>query len=152
MTGSVPGAFGYARANCVPGTPMSSVSVLHFPPSIDAPHRARRDVVELLHDRGIAELDDVAALLTSELVTNSVIHASSEVEVSCEIGSERVRVAVSDHSPVSPRVGTFGSTGPGGRGVMIVAALADDWGTETERGGKSVWFELSVSSGGRTRP
>ncbi len=123
---------------------MSSVSVLQFPPSPDAPRRARRDVVELLHRRGVDHVDDVAALLISELVTNSVMHASSQVEVCCEIDSQRVRVAVSDDSPVNPRVGTFGSTGTGGRGVLIVAALADDWGTEAADGGKSVWFELSL--------
>jgi anti-sigma regulatory factor (Ser/Thr protein kinase) len=126
---------------------MSSVSVLHFPPSIDSPRRARHDIVALLHDRGIQEVDDVAALLTSELVTNSVMHASSDVEVCCEVHAGRVRVAVSDRSPVTPHVGDGGTTEESGRGVSIVSALADAWGTEATRDqGKSVWFELAVSA------
>jgi anti-sigma regulatory factor (Ser/Thr protein kinase) len=124
---------------------MSSISVLHFPASTDSPRRARHDVVEALHECGVQEIDDVAALLTSELVTNSVMHASSDVEVSCEIDGRRVRVAVSDNSPATPVVGGYGGTETGGRGVLIVATLADAWGAEVSDGkGKSVWFELSV--------
>jgi anti-sigma regulatory factor (Ser/Thr protein kinase) len=129
---------------------MSSISVLQFPASTDSPRRARHDVVEVLHECGVKELDDVAALLTSELVTNSVMHASSDVEVCCEIDARRVRVAVSDNSPVIPEVGGYGTTDAGGRGVLIVSALADAWGADVSDGnGKSVWFELSVKA---TRP
>jgi anti-sigma regulatory factor (Ser/Thr protein kinase) len=132
---------------------MSQISFLHFPASSDAPRRARRDVLDLLHDCGVDDLDDVAALLTSELVTNSVVHAASDVEVCCRIEARRVRVAVTDTSSATPIPGVFGSTGVGGRGMLILSALADAWGTEVADGnGKSVWFELSVRSGSRTQP
>lgn len=128
---------------------MSSVSILHFPPSTDSPRRARHDVVELLHRSGVGGVDDIAALLTSELVTNSVLHAGTPVAVRCEIDEDRVRVAVSDDNPAGLQPGPLEEMAEHGRGVQIVSALADAWGTDVaEDDGKSVWFELAVRGSG----
>ena len=79
---------------------------------------------------------DTVALIVSELATNAVLHTSSAFEVAIDFDEERVVIDVSDR----PRIAR--PTDPSGRGLQIVAALADDWGV---RGGssewsKSVWF------------
>jgi anti-sigma regulatory factor (Ser/Thr protein kinase) len=85
---------------------------------------------------------DTVALIVSELATNAVLHTSSAFEVAIDFDEERVVIDVSDRGPhtAAPRIAR--PTDPSGRGLQIVAALADDWGV---RGGssewsKSVWF------------
>ena len=99
-------------------------------------------------------LDDVSAglgeehrfnlrLLASELVANAVRHAADEqpgtVRVTARVGPERVHVAVTDQGG-----GFDWETRPrshGGRGLPLVAALADRWGLTFEAG-TTAWFEL----------
>ncbi|MEH0417267.1 ATP-binding protein [Streptomyces sp. B21-083] len=111
--------------------------------------------------RALAEdwclLPDAADFLewvVTELVTNAVIHGratrGSRVLVVYHIDDDRLLVEVRDAAsgmppvaaPVSPRSGVD----EGGRGLQIVAALADDWGVTPRVIGKSVWAELAVSS------
>jgi anti-sigma regulatory factor (Ser/Thr protein kinase) len=90
--------------------------------------------------------DDVlenASLLTSELVTNSVQHASSEwIEVAITLTADRLRVAVSDQDtePIRPRR----SDEDGGWGLTLVAELATRWGSERNRDGKTIWIEFDL--------
>jgi anti-sigma regulatory factor (Ser/Thr protein kinase) len=117
-----------------------------FQPMDSAPRAARRFVEDALrrwgHD-GWA-VDD-ARLLVSELVTNAVIHTRSPFSVSLESQPSRLRVAVHDESSAVPRSGgqTL-ETARGGRGLQIVATLADDWGVMATPAGKTVWAELSA--------
>lgn len=88
-------------------------------------------------------LVEVALLLTSELVTNAVVHCRSEVELIVEPTPLGVRVAVHDrdveHLPV---LRERGGCEEGGRGIFLVAALAGRWGAEPVTSGKWVWFEV----------
>jgi two-component sensor histidine kinase len=86
-------------------------------------------------------------LVVSELVTNALRHApatrSITLELSCR--DNTVHVRVSDDSPTPPQRGRVHSwTAEGRRGVELVDALADRWGAELRRGGKTVWCELRV--------
>ena len=54
-----------------------------------------------------------------------------------------VRVAVSDGSPIEPAIRRHSMTSTTGRGLQMLASLADDWGSEVTRSGKTVWFTLS---------
>ena len=53
-----------------------------------------------------------------------------------------LRIAVADGSSVRPVVRELENDQPRGRGLLLVKAIADRWGSEEHRGGKRVWFEL----------
>lgn len=90
--------------------------------------QARRFVRGVLADWGLEELVDTAILLTSELATNSVLHARTAFAVVVSRTSRGLRVDVLDGSAVTPRVRQPSQTAATGRGVNMVAALADRWG------------------------
>jgi len=94
------------------------------------------------------QLDD-AATATGELFANAVRHASrgpgDTVTVAIECTERVLRVIVADRSPVLPRPRTVDEAAESGRGLAIVAALADSWGTappEPGTPGKKVWFTI----------
>ncbi|MFF8974018.1 SpoIIE family protein phosphatase [Streptomyces sp. NPDC014995] len=96
------------------------------------------------------DLGDDAILVVSELVTNAVVHAGTDVDVVCRLeeqpGSRAVVVEVTDHHPSrAPRDGTPESPFEPpeyGRGLRLVATLADAWGVTYRRGTKTVWARL----------
>ena len=105
---------------------------------------ARRHVQATLCAWGLGALVDTAALLVSELVTNALLHAGSELEVRVARDPEHVQVIVLDRSsrrPVRRRHGLGAGTG---RGLGLVDVLADGWGTADGVDGwaKGVWFLL----------
>jgi anti-sigma regulatory factor (Ser/Thr protein kinase) len=112
---------------------------------------ARRFVSETLAQWGADRSVESAALLVSELVTNAVEHARTEVDV--VIGRRRfhrvVRIEVRDRSAHRPRMGGFDPTAPSGRGLALVDALSDRWGVKPDATGKRVWFELEHRVGSR---
>jgi len=85
---------------------------------------------------------DTAELLTSELVTNALLHAGTDLVVHVEAENGTVRVAVDDGSDNAPRMGSPDTIDLGGRGLPLVASLADRWGWEPLAHGKRVWFEV----------
>lgn len=89
---------------------------------------------------------EVASLLVSELVTNAVLHAASEVELTVRRQQGRVRVEVADASPKAPQRRTYKEEATTGRGLEMVELLAEQWGVDTHAaGGKAVWFEVSTA-------
>jgi sigma-B regulation protein RsbU (phosphoserine phosphatase) len=95
-----------------------------------------------------------AALLVSELVTNAVVHASSDIRVRVAT-SPVIRVEVEDDNPrlpqsppTHPAPPLIESLEPGGLGLAIVENLATRWGTDRCPGGKVVWFELDADGEG----
>ena len=99
---------------------------------------------EFLTDR---QSDD-AVVVVSELVTNAVVHAGTEVELDCRLEAHTgaLVVEVLDHHPSrAPRDGdTEASYGipEYGRGLRLVAALAESWGITYRTGAKTVWARL----------
>jgi anti-sigma regulatory factor (Ser/Thr protein kinase) len=87
-------------------------------------------------------LDDTAELLTSEIVTNAVVHAHSGVRVSVEGVEGGVRISIADSDPLVPAVRRPVEEAEHGRGLHLVDTLSDRWGVEQGETGKSVWFEL----------
>jgi anti-sigma regulatory factor (Ser/Thr protein kinase) len=112
----------------------------------DAPFAARRFVAGLLACRpfaGRVAADDVQ-LVISELATNAVIHAGTPFSVSLSSDGSVMRISVSDWSALRP-VMRDGSPGAiSGRGLRLVAAVADAWGVEPGPEGKTVWAELQL--------
>jgi serine phosphatase RsbU (regulator of sigma subunit) len=92
------------------------------------------------------ELQEIAQLLVSELVTNAVVHAASavEVEIALDDSELTVRVRDADTGPLVMRAGGGSELDEGGRGFVLVDRLAEAWGTEHRGGRKTVWFRLPV--------
>src|SRR5207302_1496481 len=103
---------------------------------------ARRFVDETLHRWHCDELFDVVALLTSELVTNAILHAHSEIELNVAMTPDVIRIDVADHSASMPSRREAHEEDTSGCGLGLVEALATAWGVDERPGGKSVWFEL----------
>lgn len=110
--------------------------------------RHMRNIVRsLLRDWGLADLTDAVELGVSELVSNVVRHVPDR---RCVLLVQRrksvVRVEVSDGSPDLPLVTLHPPLdGEGGRGLLLVDAVADKWGVQPRPdGGKTVWFECGA--------
>ena len=90
---------------------------------------------------------DVALLLTSELVTNAILHARTPVQLGVLVDGHRALVCVADRLAESPALSprAHSHDRPGGRGLALVEDLADTWGTTTYTGGKTVWFVLQTA-------
>jgi anti-sigma regulatory factor (Ser/Thr protein kinase) len=121
---------------------------LELPPQPTSPGEARRFVGEVLRDHGVdtGEVVEAALLLTSELVTNAVLHAEGTINVDVDLDLTAVRVEVADASldPPTPRAGG-GPEDTSGRGLLLVEAMARSWGVDRQADdGKVVWFELDV--------
>lgn len=86
-------------------------------------------------------LDD-AQLALSEVVTNALVHAGTDIDVRVYVAPSRMRVEVRDGSTHLPKVAGFGSGAGTGRGLTMLAGFTDAWGIEPEPSGKTVWFEL----------
>lgn len=120
-----------------------------FEQDAQTPRAARRFVTQALG--AVADDDDMTdtvTLLVSELVTNAVLHAGSDVEVSVRLTATAARVEVTDASPqaVAPR--DAASDEDSGRGLALVGSLARRWGVRpVPGGGKTVWFEVDRAPG-----
>ncbi|HEX3621588.1 MAG TPA: ATP-binding protein [Acidimicrobiales bacterium] len=106
---------------------------------------ARRFVRDVLMSRQVADgVVHTVELLTSEVVTNAIVHGRSGPQLVVRVCDGVVRVGVRDTSPEPPVRRLSRLDDPSGRGVVIVEELASAWGVERERGGgKQVWFEVA---------
>ncbi|MGP3774045.1 ATP-binding protein [Streptomyces sp. SDT5-1] len=121
-----------------------------FPADPSAVRRARAQVRTQLVEWGLEELADIAALLVSELVTNSLRYASGPIGVRLARPPRSpgvLLVEVSDPLPDPPCARTAAPDEEGGRGLHLVSEVSRRWGTRPgadHSGGKTVWFELSL--------
>src|SRR4051794_33392026 len=122
---------------------MAAMEFRAFPAHAGAVGAARRWVQELLRCWALpVPTTEDAALLTSELATNAVIHARSPFDVTVHHDRRVLRVTVADDVHHLPALREQ-PTAEGGRGLRLVQALASDWGCEPVPGdGKVVWFEV----------
>lgn len=140
------------RRTAVDSTSLLERVDLQLPREPQSPARARAEVRELMEGRDHTQTGDVV-LLTSEVVTNAVVHPAAPSEESIElrifIYEDGIRVEVEDSGPgFDPTVPA--TSGPeGGRGLFLVDRFSSRWGTEPvgeNRGsGFMVWFELDWS-------
>jgi PAS domain S-box-containing protein len=105
--------------------------------------KARRLVREELEEAGRQDLVETAQLLVSELVTNALVHAGTEIDVSAFVTETGLRVEVGDGSHHLPAARHHAALAGTGRGLRMLHQLVDAWGAEPRDGGKVVWFELS---------
>lgn len=123
---------------------MIAVTLLDGPQSASA---ARRLLADTLADAGCPrELIDQMVLVASELVTNVVLHGHGPPRLRLVPLRPGVRLEVHDGSLRRPRRRAASAADAHGRGLLIVSAYADRWGTERDVNGKYVWAEFGVSS------
>jgi anti-anti-sigma factor len=85
-------------------------------------------------------------LVASELVTNAVLHAGTDLRLRIELRENRLWVKVSDRAPQLLASGQNLERAEGGRGLVLVNALASSWGVHPDRlGGKVVWAAFNLA-------
>ncbi|MEU2558577.1 ATP-binding SpoIIE family protein phosphatase [Streptomyces longispororuber] len=156
------------RASAEPGARPGQSPVVRtsLPGNPLAPSAARRFMRAALADwaelaapaaAGIGDrLANDAVLVVSELVTNAVVHAGTSVEILCRLDGaaatedalDVVVIEVSDHHPARAVRSTPRAPKPDipeyGRGLHLVATLAESWGITYRSGTKTVWARLPV--------
>ncbi len=111
---------------------------------------ARSFVRDTLQGWGFSDIIDDAVVLTSELVTNAVVHAGTAADVLCLRSEDAVRIEVSDRYPEreiplqQSSVNVGSPDREGGRGLQLCAALATRWGVDYTPTHKLVWFQLDL--------
>lgn len=110
-----------------------------------APRTARRWVMQVAAAAGIGgAANQVAELLTGEVVANTVVHGphDAQVVVRLAVTGHTLRVEVEDSGGGHPELRRTEPTAPNGRGLAIVDALSSAWGSTNEPGRTVVWFEV----------
>ncbi len=132
----------------IPQQAVRETSHIHLQPVPAAARQARRFVQSTATSLAPDKLDDVL-VLTSELVTNAVLHARTPLELGVILTEDAVLICVADGTLVTPQMPESSEGRENGRGIMMIRALADDWGVEPSEGrpGKVVWFLLRAAVG-----
>ncbi len=110
----------------------------------EAAGHARRFTRRALRAWGVPrDAMDVPLLVVSELVTNALVHTDGRVRLDLTLINHRLRVVVTDASPRTPvKPTSLGWEATGGRGILLVEAMSEAWGTLPVSGGKQVWSEV----------
>ena len=124
------------------------VAVWELAAEARAASRARALTGQALRDWRVtdpADIDDIV-LMVDELITNAVVHGTGPVRLRLTLDGPQIVGEVTDDNPVTPITGVA-PTAPAvldwseaGRGLLLVSALATDFGARPEGTGKTVWF------------
>jgi anti-sigma regulatory factor (Ser/Thr protein kinase) len=123
--------------------------VFSVPQSPTSPGLARRRVRELVDEPTLGDAANSVALVTSELVTNAVLHGDEPIRVSLAWDGSCFRIEVSDGDPRADRVRPrpVSERETSGHGLHIVAAVAQNFGVRRTNRGKVAWAEIAVDRG-----
>jgi anti-sigma regulatory factor (Ser/Thr protein kinase) len=103
---------------------------------------ARHFVADVIRDTAIDRSD--ALLVTSELVTNAIMHAHTEFEVQVRVEApDDVCIIIRNHAPEILLI-VRAEQVDGGRGLALIDRLASAWGFERQPDAKLVWVRLSA--------
>ncbi|WP_078628506.1 ATP-binding protein [Streptomyces sp. NRRL F-2664] len=121
-----------------------------YPRSRQTVRPAREFAAETLYAWGVTCRRDDVLLCVSELATNALLHGvppGRGYRLRMLLFDGMVRVEVADSGGGRPRVGRRDPGAEGGRGLLLVAAVADRWGTLARVPGKVVWCEFGLGPG-----
>ncbi len=121
----------------------SSTAVLLLEDDMSSIRQARELVRVSCAGAGLRpRTSDTAVLLTSEVVTNALVHARSAPRLEVAVGPGSVLVEVGDDDRSRPRPVDIAPGAVSGHGLRLVDQLAADWGVRPDCSGKVVWFSL----------
>lgn len=120
--------------------PADRTAVWEVPDDPSEVGRVRAAAVRTLEEWGLAEVAFTTELILSELVTNAIRHAGGPIRVRL-IRDRALICEVSDGSSTSPHLRRAATTDEGGRGLFLVAQVAERWGTRYTSQGKIIWTE-----------
>ncbi|MEV5177771.1 ATP-binding SpoIIE family protein phosphatase, partial [Streptomyces flaveolus] len=133
------------------GAEVPQVGTLHIQRrDVHGVKAARTFVDDHLRSWSLAEMSDALQLIVSEIVTNALIHAGSDVDVRLRAFPDHVRLEVrdSDSNPPVPSPLALdeedNAQAEHGRGLLIVEALAEQWNSSPNGRGKTVWLDMAV--------
>ena len=109
--------------------------------------QARVHVQQVLTDADLLDLLDAATLAVSEVVTNAIVHAGTQVELRVYVGQGAARVEVEDRGLQLPSRRAYSDASGTGRGLALVEDTVHRWGVEELADGKVVWFEVGEPDG-----
>ncbi|HEV3170075.1 MAG TPA: ATP-binding protein [Actinocrinis sp.] len=116
---------------------------VHLAAEVTAPRSARDFLAAACSAWHTEWLSATAGLALSELVSNAVLHAGTDLDVELRLGDGWLRLSVHDGSPVLPLPRQHEPGAFGGHGLDFVSRLADSWGVAPgPDGGKTVWCAL----------
>jgi serine/threonine-protein kinase RsbW len=99
-----------------------------------------------LAEWGLSRLEETVSLLVTELVSNGIRHAQTELELLLTFDGACLRIAVTDGDPRPPIAKARQELAVGGWGLPIVQSLASEWGIDaTDTPGKTVWFQIDTT-------
>ena len=122
-------------------------TVLRLPYKAASPQLARRIVERYAAERSLDGATAVLSLIASELVSNAIVHGAAPVELSLrhEDGAVTIEVTDGDSHVDAVQQRDPDRAGPGGRGLGVVAVLADRWGARALPTGKAVWVTVRTT-------
>ena len=124
-----------------PKGPGGETMIIHLDRDLAMIRVARQALRRWFEERSRANTED-AMLVLSELVTNAMVHARAGCTIEVQHHDDLVRLEVRDPSSAPPTMRTAHPHNIGGRGLPLVAAVAQAWGWEPTVGGKRVWAHL----------
>ncbi|WP_189954008.1 SpoIIE family protein phosphatase [Streptomyces alanosinicus] len=133
-------AFLIARTRALPPDRVASWEV---PADPQAVHEARDNTVRQLAAWGLQDIAFTTELIVSELITNAITHACGPIGLRL-IHERSLICEVSDASNTSPHMRRAHNTDEGGRGLFLVAQVAQRWGTRYTETGKTIWAEQQL--------
>ncbi len=129
--------------------PLPQRRSLALSPDRNAPAKSRQFVQDVCADWGLGRVASLAELVASELVTNAVTHARTPMNVTIRLVDDGLSVEVRDADPrpmFRPTTDTTATPGDEhGRGLLVLDAMADAWGTSPTADGKVVWANIRLS-------
>jgi PAS domain S-box-containing protein len=120
---------------------------LRLPPEPASVRRARRHLRDLLRAAGREQWADSAELALSEIATNAVLHAHTDLRLRVHVRDAEVEVEVEDGNPALPaQRRAHDAEATTGRGLELVSAVTRDCGVRPGSAGKVVWFTVADDS------
>jgi anti-sigma regulatory factor (Ser/Thr protein kinase) len=130
-----------ARRGRGANAPDGDTMIIHLDRDVGMIRVARQALRHWLDERSCSNAED-AMLVLSELVTNAIVHARAGCTIEVQHHDDLLRLDVRDPSAAPPTIGSARPDDVGGRGLRLVAAVAQAWGWEPTDGGKRVWAHL----------
>ncbi|MEV0691610.1 ATP-binding protein [Streptomyces sp. NPDC050388] len=137
-------------------TPAPKSSSFRVPSDIGSVPSARHRVVAIVRTWDLPLAEDTVEtleLLAGEVIANAVVHTGEGCQVTMSWDGTRVRLEVEDaEGCLLPQRAPADLDEESGRGLLLVAGLAQRWGVRPTPGGKAVWFEVGSCSPSPSHP